>query len=118
MLPRQGREAPRRVQAILARTPTTRRVTVRAITMGRRDRLAATTLVPLARAAGALQATATVAHRPCLLLTRLRASLTRNETTMTRRPHTMPPLTAELTLRRLARLWPTLSARFLTLRLA
>jgi len=49
---------------------------------------------------------------------RLRASLTRNETTRMRRPHTMPPLTATLTLRQLARLWPTLSARCLTLRLA
>lgn len=117
MLPRQGREAPRRVQAILARTPTTRRVAVRAITMGRRDRLAATTLVPLARAASA-PLSVTLARRPCLLLTRPRASPTLSATTMTRRPHTMPPLTAALTLRQLARLWPTLSARFLTLRLA
>lgn len=117
MLPRQGREAPRRVQAILARTPTMRRVAVRAITMGRRDRLAATTLVPLARAAST-PLSVTLARRPCLLLTRLRASPTLSATTVTRRPHTMPPLTAALTLRRLARLWPTLSARFLTLRLA
>lgn len=84
--------------------------------MGRLDRLAATTLVPLARVAFTPPVTA--ARRPCLLLTRLRASLTRNETTMTRRPHMMPPLTAVLTLRRLARLWLTLSERFLTLRLA
>lgn len=92
------------------------RVAVRALAMGRLDWLAATTLVPLARVA--VTPPVTAARRPCLLLTRLRASLTRNETTMTRRPHTMPPLTAVLTLRRLARLWPTLSERFLTLRLA
>lgn len=100
MLPRQGREDPRRVQALA---------------MGRRDRLAATTAV-VARVA--VTPPVTAARRPCLLLTRLRASLTRNETTRTRRPHTMPPLTAALTLRQLARLWPTLSARCLTLRLA
>lgn len=93
------------------------RVAVRALTMGRLDRLAATTLVPLARAAST-PLSVTLARRLCLLLMRLRASLTRNETTMTRRPHTMPPLTAALTLRQLARLWPTLSARCLTLRLA
>lgn len=93
------------------------RVEVRVLTMGRPDRLAATTLVPLARVANT-PLSVTLARRLCLLLTRLRASLTRNETTMTRRPHTMPPLTAALTLRRLARLWLTLSARFLTLRLA
>lgn len=93
------------------------RVAVRALAMGRRDRLAATTLVPLARAAST-PLSVTMAHRPCLPLTRLRGSLTRNATTMTRRPHTMPPLTAALTLRQLARLWLTLSERFLTLRLA
>lgn len=117
MLPRQGREAPRRAQAILARTPTMLRVVVRAFTMGRRDRLAATTLVPLAQVTGARRSV-TLARRPCPLLTRPRASLTRNATMMTRKPHTTPPLTAALTLRRLARLWLTLSARFLTLRLA
>lgn len=93
------------------------RAVVRALTMGRLDRLVATTLVPLARVAST-PLSVTLARRPYLLLTRLRASPTRNATTMTRRPHTIPPLTAVLTLRRLARLWPTLSARFLTLRLA
>ena len=93
------------------------RVAVRALAMGRLDRLAVTTLVPLARAAST-PLSVTLALRPCPLLTRPRGSPTRNATTMTRRPHTMPSLTAVLTLRRLARLWPTLSARFLTLRLA
>lgn len=93
------------------------RAVVRALTMGRLDRLVATTLVPLARVAST-PLSVTLARRPYLLLTRLRASPTRNATTMTRRPHTLPPLTAALTWRQLARLWPTLSARCLTLRLA
>ena len=88
------------------------------LTVTHRTRPAVTVPVPLAQVVGELPATVTLARRPCPLLTRPRGSLTRNETTMTRRPHTMLLLVAELTLRRLARLWLTLSERCLTLRLA
>ena len=115
MLPRQGREAPRRVQALLARTPTMLRVAVRALTMGRRDRLAATTLVPLARVAST-PLSARRARRPCPLLTRPPASPTLSATTMLQRRHMMRRLLAAPTRHLRARLWLTLSARCLTLR--
>ena len=93
------------------------RVAVRALTMGRLDRLAATTLVPLARVAST-PLSVTLARRPCPLLTRPRASPTLSATTMTRRRRMMRLLPLKLTEYRLAGLWLTLSVLFLTLRLA
>ena len=106
-----------RVQALLARPLTTLRRTVMVLPVTRRTRPTVTPPVTLARVTGAPRS-ATLALRPCLLLTLPRGSPTLSATTMLRRRRMMRRLLAAPTRHLRARLWLTLNELFLTLRRA